>query len=128
MKFVDEAVVAVQAGNGGAGAVSFLREKYMPLGGPDGGDGGRGGSVVIIADENIGTLYDVRFKREIRAENGEKGMGKNMFGRAGEDALVARAGLVQGFAFHQRQLKAERGAALRAFALRPGLAGIRGRL
>ncbi len=88
MKFVDEAVVMARAGKGGAGAVSFLHEKYMPLGGPDGGDGGRGGSVVIIADENVGTLYDVRFKREIQADDGEKGMNKNMFGRAGKDAII----------------------------------------
>ncbi len=88
MKFVDEAIVTARAGKGGPGAVSFLHEKYMPLGGPDGGDGGRGGSVVIIADENVGTLYDVRFKREIQADDGGKGMNKNMFGRAGEDVLV----------------------------------------
>ncbi len=88
LKFIDEAQVTVRAGNGGKGAVSFLREKYMPLGGPDGGDGGKGGDVVIEADENVGTLYDVRFKREITAENGASGMGKNCFGRSGKDTLI----------------------------------------
>ncbi|HNT28993.1 MAG TPA: GTPase ObgE, partial [bacterium] len=88
VKFVDEAIVKVRAGNGGKGAVSFLREKYMPLGGPDGGDGGKGGDVVIEADENVGTLYDVRFKREITAESGAAGMGKNCFGRSGKDTIV----------------------------------------
>ena len=88
MKFVDEAVVTVQGGHGGPGAVSFLREKYIPLGGPDGGDGGRGGDVIVIADENVGTLSDVRFKRLIRAKNGAAGRGKNMFGRGGEDAVI----------------------------------------
>ncbi len=88
MKFVDEATIEVKAGDGGPGAVSFLREKYVPCGGPDGGDGGRGGDVIIVADENIGTLYDVRFMREIRAGNGGAGMGKNMFGRAGKDAVI----------------------------------------
>lgn len=88
MKFVDEASVKVRAGNGGKGAVSFLREKYMPLGGPDGGDGGKGGDVIIEADENVGTLYDVRFKREITAEHGASGMGKNCFGRSGKDTLI----------------------------------------
>ncbi len=88
MKFVDETTVLVRAGNGGPGAISFLREKYIPFGGPDGGDGGRGGDVIVIADENLGTLYDIRFKREIRAGDGAPGMGKNMFGRAGEEAVI----------------------------------------
>lgn len=88
MKFVDEATIEVKAGDGGPGAVSFLREKYMPFGGPDGGDGGRGGDVIVVADENIGTLYDVRFLREVKAGNGAAGRGKNMFGRAGEDTVI----------------------------------------
>lgn len=88
MKFVDEAVIKVKAGHGGPGCVSFRREKYIPLGGPDGGDGGRGGSIIFIGDEGVNTLYDVRFKREITAENGGNGESSNCYGRGGEDVLL----------------------------------------
>lgn len=88
MKFVDEAEIKVDAGDGGAGCVSFRREKYIPKGGPDGGDGGNGGSVWLVGDSGLNTLADFRHQRRHRAEPGHKGMGSNMTGRAGEDALV----------------------------------------
>ena len=78
MKFVDEARVKVQAGNGGRGCVSFRREKFVPFGGPDGGDGGHGGSVTFRAREGINTLVDFRIERTFRAENGEPGGGRDM--------------------------------------------------
>jgi len=85
MAFVDEARIEVHSGKGGDGAVSFRREKYVPRGGPDGGDGGRGGSVYAIADRNINTLVDYRFARIHRARDGEKGRGRQCNGRAAED-------------------------------------------
>jgi GTPase len=88
MKFVDQAVITVTGGNGGAGAVSFRREKFVPLGGPDGGDGGKGGDVVFEGDNNVSTLYDVRYQKHIKAENGVNGMGSNMYGRGGSDEIV----------------------------------------
>ena len=88
MKFVDEARVKVQAGNGGRGCVSFRREKFVPFGGPDGGDGGHGGSVTFHARDGINTLVDFRVERTFRAENGEPGMGRDCFGRGGKDSLV----------------------------------------
>jgi GTP-binding protein len=88
MKFVDEATIRVQAGDGGNGCVSFRREKYIPYGGPDGGDGGDGGSVYLVADENINTLVDFRHERDYRAERGQNGMGRNCTGKSGEDLFV----------------------------------------
>lgn len=88
MKFVDEATMRVQAGNGGAGALSFRREKYIPRGGPDGGDGGRGGDVVLVADKSINTLVDFRVRRKFRADNGQPGAGRNKTGGSGEDLIV----------------------------------------
>jgi GTPase len=88
MKFVDEAKISVEAGKGGNGACSFLRLKFMPLGGPDGGDGGKGGSIYLRADESINTLVDFRFIRSYKAENGEKGSGRNCTGRSGEDLIL----------------------------------------
>lgn len=88
MKFVDEVQIRVRAGNGGNGAVSFRREKYIPLGGPDGGDGGNGGSVFLEADEALNTLIDLRHGRVYPAQHGEKGMGKQMYGAAGEDLVI----------------------------------------
>jgi GTPase len=88
MKFVDEVVVRVEAGDGGNGAIGFRREKYIPLGGPDGGDGGDGGSVYLIAAENLNTLADFRFHTVHRAERGQNGMGRNCTGRKGEDCYV----------------------------------------
>lgn len=88
MKFVDEAKVYVEAGRGGNGACSFLRLKYMPFGGPDGGNGGDGGSVYLQADGSINTLVDYRYIRSHKAEDGEKGSGQNCTGKSGEDLIL----------------------------------------
>ena len=85
MKFVDEAQIEVAAGKGGDGSASFRREKFVPKGGPDGGDGGRGGSVWAVADRNINTLIDYRYARRHRAKDGERGRGSDCFGAAGSD-------------------------------------------
>src|SRR5256885_3351337 len=76
MQFIDEAGVFVRAGDGGAGAVAFRREKFVPRGGPSGGDGGNGGDIALETDERLTTLLDFRFKREYRARNGEPGPGR----------------------------------------------------
>lgn len=88
MKFVDEATIDVAAGNGGSGCVSFRREKFIPFGGPNGGDGGRGGHVYVVADRNINTLIDYRYARRHEARNGEAGRGADQFGHAGEDIFL----------------------------------------
>lgn len=88
MKFVDEATIDVVAGNGGSGCISFRREKFIPFGGPNGGDGGRGGHVYVEADRNINTLIDYRYKRRFEARNGEQGRGSDQFGAAGEDITL----------------------------------------
>ncbi len=88
MKFIDEAIVEVFAGGGGNGCVSFRREKYVPMGGPDGGDGGRGGNVIFETDEGRTTLMDVKFHRHFKAGRGGHGMGKQMYGAAGKDVVV----------------------------------------
>lgn len=88
MKFIDEARIEVHAGKGGDGVASFRREKFVPRGGPDGGDGGRGGSIIAVADRNINTLIDYRYARIHRAKNGQKGMGSDCFGRAAEDIVL----------------------------------------
>ena len=88
MKFVDEAVITVFAGNGGNGCISFRREKFIPLGGPDGGDGGSGGSLWLEADENLNTLIDFRHERQFRAQHGQNGMGREMYGKAGDDVFI----------------------------------------
>ena len=88
MKFVDEAFIDVSAGDGGAGCVSFRHEKYKEFGGPNGGDGGRGGHVFAMADSNLNTLVDFRFSRRHEAKRGEHGMGSDMFGAAGEDITL----------------------------------------
>ena len=85
MKFFDEALIDISAGHGGAGCVSFRREKFIPFGGPNGGDGGRGGSVWAVADLNINTLIDYRYTRRFDAKNGEAGRGTDQFGAAGAD-------------------------------------------
>jgi GTPase len=85
MKFFDEALIDVAAGHGGAGCVSFRREKFIPFGGPNGGDGGRGGSVWAVGDLNINTLIDYRYTRRFDAKNGEPGRGSDQFGAAGPD-------------------------------------------
>jgi GTP-binding protein len=88
MKLVDEAEIQVTAGNGGNGCVGFRREKFIPLGGPDGGDGGDGGSVWLQADENLNTLVDFRHQKSFRAQRGENGMGRQMYGKGGEDLTI----------------------------------------
>jgi GTP-binding protein len=88
VKFVDEAHIEVFAGNGGNGCMSFRREKFIPFGGPDGGDGGRGGHIYAEADPNLNTLIDFRYQRLYRARNGEHGRGADQFGAAGDDMLL----------------------------------------
>ena len=86
--FVDKAKIQVKAGDGGNGSVSFRREKYVAAGGPDGGDGGRGGDVVLEADDNLSTLSDFRYKRRYLAKSGEPGQGRDRFGKSGESLVI----------------------------------------
>src|SRR5258705_2391410 len=88
MKFVDESTIEVHAGKGGDGIASFRREKFIPRGGPDGGDGGRGGSIHAVADRNINTLVEYRYARIHRARNGEKGHGSDCYGKAADDITL----------------------------------------
>jgi GTP-binding protein len=88
MKFIDEARIEVIAGDGGKGSASFRREKFIERGGPDGGDGGRGGSIIMVADENINTLVDYRFVKKYVARNGEIGRGSDCNGKGGDDVLL----------------------------------------
>ena len=88
MKFVDEVTVSVKGGDGGRGCLAFLREKYKPYGGPIGGDGGRGGNVVFVADTGLNTLLDFRFQRRLEAGRGEHGRGKGQHGATGETKIV----------------------------------------
>jgi GTP-binding protein len=88
MRFVDEATIEVVAGNGGNGCMSFRREKFIPFGGPNGGDGGRGGSVWVLADRNLNTLIDFRYARRHEARNGESGRGSDQYGAAAEDIVL----------------------------------------
>lgn len=85
MQFVDETLVEVRAGNGGNGAVAFRRERYLPFGGPSGGDGGRGGDIVLVADTRLTTLLDLRYRRKVEAKSGENGRGSDMYGHGGVD-------------------------------------------
>ncbi len=88
MKFVDETVITVQSGDGGSGCVSFRREKHVPRGGPDGGDGGKGGDVVLRTTSRKRTLYDFHFKRQFKAQNGRPGQGKRKTGKNGDDLII----------------------------------------
>jgi GTPase len=88
MKFVDEVTIDVAGGHGGAGCASFRREKFIPFGGPDGGDGGRGGSVIAVGDRNLNTLVDFRYARRHEARNGEAGRGSDQFGAAADDVIL----------------------------------------
>ena len=88
MHFVDYVTISVKAGDGGRGCVSFRREKYVPRGGPDGGDGGRGGHIIFRATDELNTLIDLRYHREYRARRGQHGMGKKMHGKDGEDLVI----------------------------------------
>jgi len=104
MKFVDEAVIALQAGNGGHGCLSFLREKFVPKGGPDGGDGGRGGNVVLRATSDLNTLADFRYTRKFSAENGSGGAGRNRTGAAGKDCVILVPSGTLVYAEHTQEL------------------------
>ncbi len=86
--FVDEVNITVEAGDGGDGAVSFHREKYVAAGGPDGGDGGKGGDIVFLADDNLNTLVDFRYKRKFKAQNGENGQGARKYGKSADDLVI----------------------------------------
>ena len=86
--FVDQATIRIKAGNGGDGAVSFHREKYVAAGGPDGGDGGTGGNVVFVVDDGMSSLIDFRYKRKFVAENGENGRGKRCSGKSAPDLVI----------------------------------------
>ena len=88
MKFLDQAKIFVKAGDGGSGSASFRREKFIEFGGPDGGDGGRGGSIICLADKNLNTLIDFRYQQHFKAERGENGMGKKKTGRSGKDLIL----------------------------------------
>jgi len=88
MKFIDEATIKVYAGDGGNGVATFRREKYEPMGGPNGGDGGKGGSIYAVADRNINTLVDYRYTRTFRAQRGENGRGAECYGAKGEDTVL----------------------------------------
>ena len=88
MNFIDEAYLEIKAGDGGSGASSFRREKYIPFGGPDGGDGGKGGDIYFKVNTNSNTLIDFQNKKIFNAKNGERGAGKNKFGAAGEDLVI----------------------------------------
>ena len=88
MGFVDEAKFFVKAGDGGNGCVSFRREKYVPRGGPNGGDGGKGGDVYLVADSNLRSLIDFRYRSHFKAESGIRGQGSDRHGRGGEDAIL----------------------------------------
>lgn len=88
MQFLDEAKIYVESGDGGAGCVSFRREKFIPFGGPDGGDGGRGGSVLVKVNPGLNTLIDFRYKQHFRAKKGDHGMGKQRYGKSAEDLVL----------------------------------------
>lgn len=88
MKFIDEVKITVKSGDGGRGGLSFRREKFIPRGGPDGGDGGAGGSIILCVDEGLGTLLDLRYNNQYRAKNGAPGMGKTMHGKNGESLVI----------------------------------------
>ena len=86
--FIDFTVIELQSGNGGAGCISFRREKYIPKGGPDGGNGGRGGNICVLADKNIHTLQDVRYNRIYKAKNGQQGSSNSKTGKDGDDIII----------------------------------------
>ena len=88
MKFLDQAKIYIKAGNGGSGSPSFRREKFIEFGGPDGGDGGKGGSIILISERNLNTLIDYRYQQHFKAKRGEDGKGKNQTGRSGEDLYL----------------------------------------
>ena len=90
MKFLDQVKIYIKAGNGGDGSPSFRREKYVEFGGPDGGDGGKGGSIILKSEENLNTLIDYRYQQHHKAERGEDGSGQNRTGKGGEDLILIK--------------------------------------
>ena len=88
MKFLDQVRIYIKAGNGGSGSPSFRREKFIEFGGPDGGDGGKGGSVILKSERNLNTLIDFRYQQHFKAERGQDGMGKQKTGRGGKDLYL----------------------------------------
>ena len=88
MKFIDETIITVESGHGGSGCISFRREKFIPQGGPDGGDGGKGGDIILLSTNRKRTLYHFRFKRQFKAKNGVGGQGKQKTGKCGEDTIL----------------------------------------
>ena len=88
MKFLDQAKIYIETGNGGSGSSSFRREKFIEFGGPDGGDGGHGGSIIFVADKNLNTLIDYRYRQHFKAERGKDGMGKKKTGKSGKDLIL----------------------------------------
>ena len=88
MKFLDQAKIYIKAGDGGSGSASFRREKFIEFGGPDGGDGGHGGSIVFTADNNLNTLIDFRYQQHFKADKGENGKGKKKTGKSGKDLIL----------------------------------------
>jgi GTP-binding protein len=88
VKFIDEAIITVRSGDGGNGCLSFRREKYVPLGGPDGGDGGKGGDVTLVSSQDRRTLYPFRFKHEFTAQRGGGGEGRQRTGKSGRDLVI----------------------------------------
>ena len=88
MKFLDQTKIHIKAGNGGSGSASFRREKFIEFGGPDGGDGGRGGSIICVADKNLNTLIDFRYQQHFKAEKGQDGKGKKKTGKSGKDLIL----------------------------------------
>jgi len=124
MKFIDEVIIEVAAGDGGPGASHFRREKFVPLGGPDGGDGGRGGSVILQADENKHTLLDFKFQPRWQAEHGRKGDTNDCHGRGGEDLIVSVPVGTEVYREHDGTLVADLNAhAMRAVIARGGRGG-----
>ncbi len=131
MKFIDEAVIEVRAGHGGPGARHFRREKFVPLGGPDGGNGGRGGSVILVADPNVHTLLDFKFQAVWEAQSGESGAGSRKDGRAGPDVRIKLPVGTQVFSYdaesnEQLDLVVDLDAAGREFTLAKGGRGGKG--
>jgi GTP-binding protein len=88
MQFIDEAKIFLKAGDGGGGCIGFRREKFIEYGGPDGGDGGKGGDIIFVATKDLNTLIDFRYKQHFKARCGESGKGRNMYGKSADDIVI----------------------------------------
>jgi GTP-binding protein len=128
MQFVDQAHIRVRAGDGGKGAIAFRREKFVPKGGPSGGDGGDGGSVVLVVDGGLSTLLDFRYRKEYLAPSGEGGANKDMYGRAGEDLVLRVPPGTQVFDDHSGRLLADLQSHGQRFVVAQGGKGGRGNM